>query len=291
MEFRRVLGSAGSFDDAHMAACQCLIPQGPCLPFDIDAIILSFVDEVCLPLQRGNTRQYLAVLPSFLELSSTLPASALEDGTVGAFQPSSFVLIGLSSPLTREVALQYVEVARRHHGKLEIEEDSKIFFNCHKTRYILAGNCAFDHLASTIEAMKAFEALPEYDLAIRINQILHRGRDGRGCGEEGEEGEGEGGGVDGGVGRGEGGEVGQGAGGGVGGGEGQGTGGGVAGGVGRGEGGEVGQGAGGGVGGEEGEGEREEDGGGQEVGGEGEDFVKKRMTPHEAAQHLGPGEF
>jgi len=287
LEFGRVLGCAGSFDDAHMSACQCPIPQGPCLPFDIDAIILSFVDEVCLPLQRMSTRQYLAVLPSFLELSSTLPASFLEDGTVGAFQPSSFVLQGLSSRLTREVALQYVEAARRHHGKFEIEDDSKIFFNCHKTRYILAGNCAIDHLASTIEALKAFEVLPEFDLATRINQIIHGGREGGACEEEGEEGErgrGEGGqgrtggGVGGGeggerVGVEEGGEGGQGrTGGGVGGGEGGER-------VGVEDGGEGGQGRmGGGVGG--GEGEGEEDKG----------VVEKRMTPHEAAQHMGPGE-
>ena len=102
-------------------------------------IIIPFVDEVCLPLQLSNTRQYIAVLPSFLELSSRLPETALEDGTVGIFQPSSFVLQGLSSPLTRDVALQYVQVARKHHGKLEIEDDSKIFFHYHKTRVSTLG--------------------------------------------------------------------------------------------------------------------------------------------------------
>jgi hypothetical protein len=38
-----------------------------------------------------------------------------------------------------------------------------------------------------------------------------------------------------------------------------------------------------------GEGEGDEDG--QEGGGGGEGVVEKRMTPHEAAQHMGPGEF
>ena len=200
LEFGRVLRGGGSFEDAHMAACERSLRQGPCLPFDIDAIIMPFVDEVCLPLQLSNTRQYIAVLPSFLELSSRLPETALEDGTVGIFQPSSFVLQGLSSPLTRDVALQYVQVARKHHGKLEIEDDSKIFFHCHKTRFILGGNCAIDQLASTIEALKAFEAAPDFDLPMRINEILHRGRQhgGRkdgGCEEEGAEGEGGGMGV------------------------------------------------------------------------------------------------
>ena len=116
-----------------MAACSCPTPLGLCVPFDMDDIILSFVDEVCLPLNRVNIARYLPVLPSFLELCRALPASTLENGIVGAFQPSSFVLQGLGSSLTRQVALQYLDVARHHHGKMEIEDESKIFFHGFKT--------------------------------------------------------------------------------------------------------------------------------------------------------------
>ena len=167
----------------------------------MDDIILSFVDEVCLPLNRVNLARYLQVLPSFLELCRALPASALEDGIVGAFQPSSFVLQGLGSPLTRQVALQYLDVARNHHGKMEIEDEFKIFFHGFKTRFIVAGNCAIDQLESTIEELKALD-LDSFDVSLRINEILHRrqhehggregGGDGEGCGHGVGGGEGEG---------------------------------------------------------------------------------------------------
>ena len=184
-----------------MAACSCPTPLGLCVPFDMDDIILSFVDEVCLPLNRVNLARYLPVLPSFLELSRTLPASALEDGIVGAFQPSSFVLQGLGSSLTRQVALQYLDVARHHHGKMEIEDESKIFFHGFKTRFIVAGNCAIDQLESTIEELKALD-LDSFDVSLRINEILHRRQHEHGGREGGGDGEGCGQGVGGGVGQG-----------------------------------------------------------------------------------------
>ena len=281
-----------------MAACSCPTPLGLCVPFDMDDIILSFVDEVCLPLNRVNLARYLPVLPSFLELSRTLPASALEDGIVGAFQPSSFVLQGLGSSLTRQVALQYLDVARHHHGKMEIEDESKIFFHGFKTRFIVAGNCAIDQLESTIEELKALD-LDSFDVSLRINEILHRrqhehgGREGGGEGEDGGEGGEEGGnpptpatptqtpatstpatssptpatttpGRKGGEGCG------------------------VGGGAGVGEGG--GKGVGGGVG--QGFGGTEADGEGKGVEMEAEESKESaRMTAHELAQRMGPGEF
>ena len=153
-------------------------------PADIRRIIPQLVDDVCLPLQRLSLVPCLPVLESFMALSAEFQSNLIENYRIGRYQPSAFVIKGMSSALTKTACMEYVRLAQERitlglHGK--VDPSVALFFHGQDSIFVLGARCLLSDLGNVIQAVKdqqdiksqVITKMEEHleTLGLRVNQI------------------------------------------------------------------------------------------------------------------------
>ena len=137
--------------------CRRPVTEHVGFPVDLKDKVPQLVDDVCLPLQRLSIFPCLPVLEAFLQLSKTFRQNLISPNRVGQFQPSTFVIKGMSSNLTKMACMEYVRLAHERtklgpHGKLD--PSVALFFHGQDSAFVHGSRCILADLGDVIQAVR-----------------------------------------------------------------------------------------------------------------------------------------